>query len=113
MECTALKLFKRKKTEDEVKKQAKKIEEEAKKTEVIINKIAETAVQYSMGTAAILFLSVAKPFSIIGSALFMEFTAVFKWIFGNSYDDIVRVMENRDNFERIITKIEELESGKK
>jgi len=81
-----------------------------KREEELINKAAETIVKYGMSTPAILFLEAAKPLSVIGSALIMQFTGAFKWIFGSGYDEFIPVIEKRENLERIIKRIEELES---
>ena len=93
-------------------KSKEKKSDENKKPEELMDKFAEAVVKYSITTPAILFLEVAKPFSLIGTALFIQFTAAFKWVFGSKYDEIIPIMEKRDNIEKIIQKIEELEKYK-
>ena len=78
----------------------------------LIRRIAQKIIERGMTVPAILFLESVKPLSYIGSQVlvFMEpfAHAVLKSV--NDYNLFRRMMEKRDNVERLLQKIEELDA---
>lgn len=79
---------------------------------VLITRIARKVVERGMTVPAILFLESVKPLSYIGSQVmvFMEpfMHAIMKSV--NDYNLFRQMMEKRDNVERLLQKIEELDA---
>jgi hypothetical protein len=78
----------------------------------LIRRIAQKIVDRGMTVPAILFLESVKPLNYIGSQVlvFMEpfMHAILKSV--NDYNLFRRMMEKRDNVERLLQKIEELDA---
>jgi DNA-binding transcriptional regulator GbsR (MarR family) len=78
----------------------------------IIKKIAERMHKYGMNVPAILLLETVKPLSYIGSQMGYFFISPFLPIFGEEIGltgtKLLKLLENRDNLDKIIQYIEEL-----
>jgi hypothetical protein len=78
----------------------------------LIRRIAQKVVDRGMTVPAILFLESVKPLNYIGSQVlvFMEpfMHAILKSV--NDYNLFRKMMEKRDNVERLLQKIEELDA---
>jgi hypothetical protein len=77
----------------------------------LCTKIAERIVNFRLSPVAIIFLESIKPLSFLGSQL-MVFFAPMVGAFTTSpvYDEMTAFFEDRPNLERLIQRIEELES---
>jgi hypothetical protein len=77
----------------------------------ILTKIAQKVVHWKMSVPAILFLESVKPLNYVGSQMmaFFEpmFQAVFSW---KDYDEFRMMMEERGTVERLLQRIERLDS---
>jgi len=79
--------------------------------EEILTQIAKKVIDWRMSVPAILFLESVKPLNYVGSqmmAFFEPFVqAVFSW---KDYDEFRRMMEERGTVEKLLQKIEQLDS---
>ncbi len=79
--------------------------------EEILTKIAQKVVSWKMSVPAILFLESVKPLNYVGSqmmAFFEPFVqAIFSW---KDYDEFRKMMEERGTVERLLQRIEQLDS---
>jgi len=79
--------------------------------EEILTKIAKKVVHWKMSVPAVLFLESVKPLNYVGSqmmAFFEPFVhALFSW---KDYDEVRVMMEDRGTVERLLRRIEELDS---
>ena len=77
----------------------------------ILTKIAQKVVSWKMSVPAILFLESVKPLNYVGSqmmAFFEPFVqAIFSW---KDYDELRSMMEERETVERLLQRIEQLDS---
>jgi hypothetical protein len=79
--------------------------------EALLGSIADRVVRMSLAVPAIFFLESVKPLSFIGSQALVFFEPFVKAFLDlKSYDRFARLMEDRENLERLITMIEERES---
>jgi hypothetical protein len=96
-------------------------EELAPEERELLRKIAQKVVDMRMTVPAILFLESVKPLNYIGSQVMVFFEPFVGAIFNfrtvhisgiqlNEYDLFRRMMEKRDNLERLLQKIEELDA---
>ena len=97
-------------------------EEELQSEEIeLLRKIAQKVVDMRMTVPAILFLESVKPLNYIGSQVMVFFEPFVGALFNfrtmnmqgmklNEYDLFRRMMEKRDNVERLLQKIEELDA---
>lgn len=89
----------------------KEKEELTSRQEEILAKIAQKVVEWKMSVPAILFLESVKPLNYIGSqmmAFFEPFVqTVFSW---KDYDEFRRMMEQRGTIEKLLQKIEQLDT---
>lgn len=87
----------------------------------LLRKIAQKVVDMRMTIPAILFLESVKPLNYIGSQVMVFFEPFVGALFNfrtlnmsgmqlNEYDLFRRMMEKRDNVERLLQKIEELDA---
>src|SRR5574341_1926103 len=80
------------------------------KQEEILNKIAFKVVQWRMTVPAILFLESVKPLNYIGSQMLVFFEPFVQAFFTvKDYNEFVRMMEERENVERLLQRIEKLD----
>jgi len=87
-------------------------QELAPEEQELMRRIAQKVVDRGMTVPAILFLESVKPLNYIGSQVmvFMEpfMQAILRSV--NDYNLFQRMMEKRDNVERLLQKIEELDA---
>jgi len=78
--------------------------------EEILIKIARKVVQWKMAVPAILFLESMKPLNYIGSQMMAFFEPFVQTLFSwKDYDELRRMMEERETVERLLQKIEQLD----
>jgi hypothetical protein len=79
--------------------------------EEILTKIAKKVVHWKMSVPAVLFLESVKPLNYVGSqmmAFFEPFVhALFSW---KDYDEVRKMMEERGTVEKLLQRIEQLDS---
>lgn len=79
--------------------------------EEILTKIAQKVVHWKMAVPAILFLESMKPLNYIGSQMMVFFEpfvqALFSW---KDYDELRRMMEERETVEKLLQKIEQIDA---
>ena len=79
--------------------------------EEILTKIAKKVVHWKMSVPAVLFLESVKPLNYVGSqmmAFFEPFVhALFTW---KDYDEVRTMMEERETVEKLLQRIEQLDS---
>ena len=81
------------------------------KQEEILHKIAFKVVQWRMTVPAILFLESVKPLNYIGSQMLVFFEPFVQTLFTvKDYNEFVRMMEERENVERLLQRIEKLDA---
>ena len=76
----------------------------------MLDRLARTAVKYHLTVPAILFLEASKPLSFVGNQLMVFFQPMVGAIYSDpDYDHAMRLLEDRENMEILIRRIEELE----
>lgn len=81
------------------------------KQEEILDKVARKVVQWRMTVPAILFLESVKPLNFIGSQMLVFFEPFVQTFFTvRDYNEFVRMMEERENVERLLQRIEKLDA---
>lgn len=81
--------------------------------EQMLDKIAQTIVRRGMSVPAVFFMETLKPLNFIGSQALVFFGPIIESLFPkNGVYDFAELMENRENVDRLMLKIEELESKK-
>jgi hypothetical protein len=82
--------------------------------EELLHKVAQKVVRWKMSVPAILFLESVKPLNYLGSQMMVFFEpfvqTVFTW---KDYDQYRIIMEERENVEKLLQKIEELDAIQK
>jgi hypothetical protein len=79
----------------------------------LLRKIAQKVVDWQMTVPAILFLESTKPLSYIGTQVMVFFEPFVSAVFNvGEYNLFRKTMENRENVERLLQKIEELDAIK-
>lgn len=79
--------------------------------DVILTKLAAKVVEWKMTVPAILSLESVKPLNYIGAQAMVFFEPFIQTLFNLKDYDTVRVMlEKRENIERLLLKIEELDA---
>jgi len=77
----------------------------------IMDRFAAKIVDWRMTAPAILFLESAKPLSFLGNQALVFFQPIVQSLFNfKTYDEFIEILEDRDNLEYLLLKIEELES---
>jgi hypothetical protein len=80
-----------------------------RKTE-ILGKIAQKIVDLRLTPVAVVMLESSKPLSFVGSQLMVFFQPIVTSVFPfTQYDEIVALLEDRNNAEALIQTIERLE----
>jgi hypothetical protein len=78
----------------------------------LLRKIAQKVVHWQMTVPAILFLESVKPLSYIGTQVMVFFEPFVSAVFSvKDYNLFRQMMENRENVERLLQKIEELDAA--
>ena len=79
--------------------------------EEILTKIARKVVHWKMSVPAVLFLESVKPLNYVGSQMMVFFEpfvhALFSW---KDYDEVRKMMEERGTVEKLLQRIEQLDS---
>ncbi len=79
--------------------------------EEILTKIAQKVVHWKMAIPAILFLESMKPLNYIGSQMMAFFEPFVQTLFSwKDYDELRRMMEERETVERLLQKIEKIDA---
>ena len=79
--------------------------------EALLGRIAGRVVRMGLAVPAVFFLESVKPLSFIGSQALVFFEPFVKAFLDlKSYDRFAELMEDRKNFERLITMIEDGEA---
>jgi hypothetical protein len=79
--------------------------------EVLIGKVAERLVRMRMSVPAIFFLESSKPLAFIGGQLLIFLEPFVQTLFNFAqYQRFALLMEDRDNWEKMIRKLEDLEA---
>ena len=79
--------------------------------EQIITSLAAKVVEWKMAVPAILFLESVKPLNFIGAQMMVFFEPFVQTLFNlKDYDTFREMMERRENVERLLLKIEELDA---
>ena len=81
---------------------------EEQKTQ-LIDALAQQVVKRGLSAPAILFLELHKPFAFIGSQAGIVFSPFLAPFFGfDCVDDYTQLLSERENWERLVERIEEL-----
>jgi hypothetical protein len=76
-----------------------------------MDRFARRIVDWRMTAPAILFLESAKPLSFLGNQALIFFQPIVQSIFNfKTYDEITDILEDRENLEYLLCKIEALEA---
>jgi len=79
--------------------------------EQILDRIAKKVVYWKMTTPAILFLESVKPMNYVGSQMLVFFEPFVQTLFKvKEYDEFIKIMEERENVERLLVKIEKFDA---
>jgi hypothetical protein len=85
--------------------------EPASEDEELIRKVAERIVRMRMTVPAIFFLESSKPLAFLGSQLLIFLEPFVQTLFNiRQYQRFALLMEDRDNWEKMIRKVEDLEA---
>jgi hypothetical protein len=77
----------------------------------IMDRFAAKVVDWRMTAPAILFLESAKPLSFLGNQALVFFQPIVQSIFNfKTYDEFIEILEDRENIEYLLLKMEELEA---
>jgi hypothetical protein len=77
----------------------------------VMERFARKIVEWRMTAPAILFLESAKPLSFLGNQALIFFQPIVQSIFSfKTYDEVVEILEDRDNLEYLLSRLEELEA---
>ena len=88
-----------------------KEETKDKERSEILDRFARKVVERRLSAPAILFLESTKPLSFLGNQAMVFFQPIVQSIFTfKSYDDIMLLLEDRENVECLLRRIEELEA---
>ncbi len=79
----------------------------------MVDKIAGKIVERRLSVPAVLFLEVMKPISFFGAQTLNFFGPIIESFLkaGNRYYDFTEFLEKRENVERILRRVEELEDA--
>lgn len=79
--------------------------------EAILDKIARKVVAWRMTAPAIMFLETSKPLSFLGSQAMVFLEPIIQSLFSfKDYDTVRKMMEERQNVERLLLKIEQFDA---
>jgi hypothetical protein len=77
----------------------------------IMDRFAQRIIDWRMTAPAILFLESAKPLSFLGNQALIFFQPIVQSIFSfKTYDEVVEILEDRDNLEYFLSRLEHLEA---
>jgi hypothetical protein len=76
-----------------------------------MDRFARRIVDWRMTAPAILFLESAKPLSFLGNQALIFFQPIVQSIFNfKTYDEVTEILEDRENLEYLLCKVEALEA---
>lgn len=76
----------------------------------LLEKVARRVVELRVSAMAIFLLEATKPLSFLGSQLLVFFNPIIQPVFNfRDYEEVTEMIENRDNIEFLIQRIEELQ----
>jgi hypothetical protein len=79
--------------------------------EKLVSKVAERIVRMRMTVPAIFFLESSKPLAFLGGQLLIFLEPFIQTLFNfRQYQRFAFLMEDRDNWEKLIRKVEDLEA---
>jgi hypothetical protein len=79
----------------------------------IMDRFAHKIIDWRMTAPAILFLESAKPLSFLGNQALIFFQPMVQSIFNfKTYDEVVEILEDRDNLEYLLSRLEQLEADR-
>ncbi|MCK4408912.1 MAG: hypothetical protein KAW67_02435 [Candidatus Eisenbacteria sp.] len=77
----------------------------------VMDRFARKIIDWRMTAPAILFIESAKPLSFLGNQALVFFQPMVQSIFNfKTYDELVEILEDRDNLEYLLSSIEKLEA---
>jgi len=77
---------------------------------ILLEKVAQRVVDLRVSAMAIFLLEATKPLSFLGSQLMVFFNPIIQPIFNfKDYEEVTEMIENRDNIEFLIQRIEQLQ----
>lgn len=86
-------------------------QEERERQRELIERLAAKIVERRLTAPAVLFLESAKPLSFLGNQALIFFQPIVQTVFNfRVYDEITDLLEDRENVEHLLKKIEELEA---
>lgn len=78
----------------------------------LLEKVARRVVDLRVSAMAIFLLEATKPLSFLGSQLLVFFNPIIQPIFNfKDYEEVTEMIENRDNIEFLIQRIERLQDA--
>lgn len=78
--------------------------------EELMEKVAQRVVDLRASTVAVFLLESTKPLSFLSSQLLVFFNPIIQPVFNfRDYETVTEMIENRDNIEYLIQRIEELQ----
>ncbi len=76
----------------------------------LLERVAQRVVNLRVSAMAIFLLEATKPISFLGSQLMVFFNPIIQPIFNfRDYEEVTEMIENRDNIELLIQRIEALQ----
>ncbi len=92
------------------KEDEKAVEMEEKEIKELIDRVAQQVVNWRMSIPAIVVLESSKPLSFVASQVLVFFEPIVQSIFTiKDYEKFISLLENREQVELLIQRIEELE----
>ena len=77
----------------------------------VMDRFAQKIIDWRMVAPAILFIESAKPLSFLGNQALIFFQPMVQSIFNfKTYDEVAEILEDRDNLEYLLSRIEKLEA---
>jgi hypothetical protein len=84
-----------------------------KRIDQLLNKVADKIHQWRLEVPAIFFLQTMKPLSFVGGQALFFFAPIAGVFFDEeTIDDYGHILSDRDNVERLLTKLEVLDQRK-
>lgn len=95
-------------------KDHEKLESRREEHREAMDRFAAKVIDWRMTAPAIMFLEASKPLSFLGNQALIFFQPIVQSIFSfKSYDEVAEILEDRENIEYLLCKIEELEAEKR
>ncbi len=79
-----------------------------------MDRFAAKVVDWRMTAPAIMFLESSKPLSFLGNQALIFFEPIVQSIFSfKSYDEVAEILEDRENIDYLLCKIEEMDAERR